>query len=137
MWRLRPERGLRRMRLRALHLAGAAIVALVLAGTVVGADSITPAKQTLNLGVGSTFTLNPTLHLDAAPPKADILLALDTTGSMGAAITDARNDANGFVSGIQASIPGARFAVADFKDYSGLASDYPWMAPSGLHHERP
>ena len=28
----------------------------------------------------------------------------------------------GFVSDIQASIPGARFAVADFKDYSGLST---------------
>ena len=99
----------------------------MLAGTVAGADYITPGSQTLDLGVGSVFALNPTLHLDAAPPKADILLALDTTGSMGAAITDARNDANAFVGGIQASIPGARFAVADFKDYSGLATDYPWM----------
>ena len=115
------------MRLRALQLMGAAGVALVLAGTVAGADSITPGNQTLDLGVGSVFALNPTLHLDAAPPKADVLLALDTTGSMGAAITDARNDANAFVSGIQASIPGARFAVADFKDYSGLSTDYPWM----------
>jgi hypothetical protein len=110
------------LRLHALQLLGAALVALVLAGTVAGADSITPAEQTLNLGVGSTFQLRPTLHLDAAPPKADILLALDTTGSMGAAITDARGDANAIVSDIQESIPGARFAVADFKDYG----EYPW-----------
>lgn len=116
------RKGFRRLRLHALQLLGAALVALVLAGTVAGADSITPAEQTLNLGVGSTFQLRPTLHLDAAPPKADILLALDTTGSMGAAITDARGDANAIVNDIQESIPGARFAVADFKDYG----EYPW-----------
>ncbi len=119
------QRGLRGIRLRALHLAGAAVVALVLAGTV-GADSITPASATLNLGVGSSGTIHNTLHLDALPPKADILLALDTTGSMGTALTEATADANGIVADIQTTIPQARFAVVDFKDYVGLTSDYPY-----------
>ena len=121
------------MRLRALQLMGAAGVALVLAGTVAGADSITPGSQTLDLGVGSVYALNPTLHLDAAPPKADILLALDTTGSMGAAITDAqeRRERDRLATS-RTTIPGARFAVADFKDYFtgtggfGISGDYPW-----------
>jgi hypothetical protein len=138
------------IRLRALHLAGAAVVALVLAGTVVGADSITPATATLNLGKGSSATLHQTLHLDAAPPKADIILAFDTTGSMSQAIVDAKADANSIVTDIQQGvtgqpgIPGARFAVVDFKDYPsvtdasgtpvngyggfpfGSSTDYPW-----------
>ena len=120
------QRGLSGIRLRALHLAGAAVIALVLAGTVVGADSITPANSTLNLGVGSSGTIHNTLHLDALPPKADILLALDTTGSMGVALGEAQDDANAVVADIQAAIPQARFAVVDFKDYIGLESDYPY-----------
>ena len=93
-------------------------------------DSITPASVDLSLGKGSSATVDSTLHLAPVPPKADILLALDTTGSMSSAITDARTDANAIVSSIQAAIPGARFAVADFKDYPfapfGNEGNYPW-----------
>jgi hypothetical protein len=125
--------------------SAAAVVALALGASGAGADGITPGSTTLNLGVGSSTTLNETLHLDALPPRADILLALDTTGSMGAAIADARTDANTIVASIQDAIPGARFAVADFKDYPdvrdtsgnpvlgyggfpfGGPGDYPWQ----------
>ena len=93
-------------------------------------DSITPATVDLSLGKGSSATVDSSLHLAPAPPRADILLALDTTGSMGAAIVDARNDANSIVSQLQDAIPGARFAVASFKDYPtspfGGPGDYPW-----------
>jgi hypothetical protein len=96
----------------------------------VGADGISPSPVSLSLGKGSSTSVDASLHLNALPPTADILLALDTTGSMGNAITDARNDANAIVGDIKAEIPNARFAVADFKDYPvspyGGTGDYPW-----------
>src|SRR5215210_1955385 len=55
--------------------------------------SLTPADVSLTLGVGASATVSDTLHLTAAPPKADIVIAVDTTASMGGAITDARADA--------------------------------------------
>ena len=113
-----------------LRLAIGAVVVLALSASGAGADSITPGTTTLSLSAGSSTTLHQTLHLDALPSKADILLALDTTGSMGAAIADAQNDANAIVADIQAQVPQARFAVVDFKDYPtspfGGPGDYPW-----------
>jgi hypothetical protein len=120
--------------------AVAFLVAVAGAGTGATAgpapDSITsPGAVALAPGASQTFS-GQTLHLAAAPPRADILLAFDTTGSMGAAITDAKNDAASMVSQIQASIPGARFAVADFKDYPfspfGGGGDYPWQVDQNL-----
>ena len=102
-------------------------------------DNITPNPASLSLAPGSSTTVHQTIQLDALPPKADILLALDATGSMGTALTEARSDANAIVSQIQAQIPQARFAVANFKDYPfspfglaaengfGLPADYPWQ----------
>ena len=121
------------MRLLQLTVAGFLAVG-ILAGASVGApDSFQTPNDVINvsLGVGSTKTVHPTLHLDALPPQADILLALDTTGSMGGAITNARTDANNIVGDIRGQIPTARFAVADFKDYYpasgfGIVGDYPW-----------
>ena len=120
-----------------LAVAAVALLALSVGGA--GADNITPNPASLSLAPGSSTTVHQTIQLDALPPKADILLALDATGSMGTALTEARSDANAIVSQIQAQIPQARFAVANFKDYPfspfglaaengfGLPADYPWQ----------
>jgi hypothetical protein len=120
-----------------LAVAAVAVLALSVGGA--GADTITPNPANLSLAPGSSTTVRQTIQFDALPPKADILLALDATGSMGTALTEARSDANAIVSQIQAQIPQARFAVANFKDYPfspfglpadngfGLPADYPWQ----------
>jgi hypothetical protein len=95
-----------------------ALVLLIAPETSVGAggDAIS-AQAPVALVAGGTTTLPETLHLDPLPPKADVVLAFDTTGSMGAAITDAKSDAANIVNGVRASIPNARVGVVDFKDY--------------------
>ena len=53
------------------------------------------------------------------PPKAaaiDIQIAVDTTGSMGPSIVQARRDAREIVQDTRRRLPGARFAIVDFKD---------------------
>ena len=47
-------------------------------------DSVTPSALNVSLQPGQSATIDKTLHLDALPGKADIVLAIDTTGSMGA-----------------------------------------------------
>jgi len=118
-----------------------ALTALVLAMLVNAlpalADSLQPATVTLTMKAGSSTTVAKTYHLDALPGAADIVLAIDTTGSMGPAIAQAKADATNIVTQVQAQIPGARFAVVDFKDYPnvgqyppftfGGAGDYPYL----------
>jgi Mg-chelatase subunit ChlD len=65
---------------------------------------------------GDSTTVNKTLHLDALPGAADIIIAIDTTGSMATAITQAKAQATQLCTDVQNAIPGARFAVMDFKD---------------------
>ncbi|HEV3478450.1 MAG TPA: PxKF domain-containing protein [Gaiellaceae bacterium] len=105
---------------------------LLVFGAVGGqaADSFSPTTVNVTLAPGASWQTSQTLHLDSLPPRADIVLAVDTTGSMGAAITDARSDATGIVNRIKSSIPGSRFAVVDFKDYPlspfGNVDDFPY-----------
>jgi hypothetical protein len=116
----------------------AASAVLLVVGTTgsQAADSLKPGSVSLTLAPGASWTVSQTLHLDATPPKADVVLAVDTTGSMGGAIADAKADAISIVNRIQSSIPGARFAVVDFKDYPfapfGGTGDYPYLLRSGL-----
>ena len=114
----------------AVRLGALAMIVLALSASGAAADGITPSATSLNLAPGSSATIHSSLHLDALPTRADVLLALDTTGSMGAAIADAQIDANAIVGDIQSQVPNAKFAVADFKDYPtspfGGSGDYPW-----------
>ena len=125
------------MVVRRFVLVALAAAALLMLGTgggtaaeVIPTDGITPDPVSVTLGKGSSTTVDSSLHLTQLPARADILLALDTTGSMQLAIDNAKADANELVNNIHAQIPGARFAVASFKDYPispfGSTGDYPW-----------
>src|SRR5213595_2250090 len=85
--------------------------------TGAGGDTLLPATKSLDVAPGYRADYESTLHLDAAPPKADVLLMFDTTSSMSEAIKDARIDAGSILSRIKSSIPNVRFGVADFRDY--------------------
>jgi hypothetical protein len=100
------------------------------AGPAFGADTLTPSTVVVTLQAGQSTTVNKTLHLDGLPPRADIIVAVDTTGSMGTPIAQAQADAVNICNQVQAAIPGARFAVVDFEDYPppgpGQVGDVPY-----------
>jgi Mg-chelatase subunit ChlD len=104
--------------LRRLLVVGAAVCVgvLVQAMPAFGADTFTPNPVTLTLQAGASMNVNKTLHLDALPGAADIIIAIDTTGSMTAAIAQAKAQATALCNNVQSTIPGARFAVIDFRD---------------------
>jgi len=103
-------------------------------------DQFNPAVVNLTLGAGESAKVAKVLHLDAQPEFADIIIAIDTTGSMGGAIAQAKTEAIQICNAVKMAIPGARFAVVDFKDYDrtlvigspsstayGGPGDYPYL----------
>jgi Mg-chelatase subunit ChlD len=80
------------------------------------ADTFTPDPVVVTLSAGESTTVNKTLHLDALPGAADIIIAIDTTGSMVGAIAQAKAQATQLCTDVQNAIPGARFAIFDFRD---------------------
>ncbi len=107
-----------RCTLRRLFVIAAVLVVGVLAQTMpaFGADTFTPNPVNVTLQAGASTTIHKTLHLDALPGAADIIIAIDTTGSMAAAIAQAKAQATQLCTDVQNQIPGARFAVFDFRD---------------------
>lgn len=59
----------------------------------------------------------------AEGPALDVVIAIDTTGSMTPSIEQAKRDARQVVADTQAAIPGSRFAVIQFRD-STDATEY-------------
>ena len=107
-----------RFTVRRLLAVTAALVVGVLAQatTAFGADTFTPNPVNVTLAPGASTTVHKTLHLDALPGAADIIIAIDTTGSMASAIAQAKAQATQLCTDVQNQIPGARFAVFDFRD---------------------
>ena len=121
---------------RALATLVVATAALFFALPALGADSLSPASVDVTLLPGQSTKIDKTLHLDALPGAADIVLAVDTTASMCGAIGQAQAEATSIVNDVQAQIPGARFAVVDFRDYPfgpfGDPGDWPYLLRAPL-----
>jgi hypothetical protein len=108
---------MRKLGIRLLAVTAALFVGSLLTSmTAFGADSFTPNPVNRTLPAGGSANVAKTLHLDALPGAADIIIAIDTTGSMGAAIAQAKAQATQLCTDVQNAIPGARFAVFDFRD---------------------
>ena len=88
----------------------------------------TPAPNTVQVSAGSAADHPIQVAVPAVPPKADILIAIDTTGSMSASIAQARADAISIVNGVHSSVGDTQFAVVQFKD-STDAIEYQVVQP--------
>jgi Bacterial Ig-like domain (group 1) len=132
---------MRRTILRRMLVVGAAVLAgmFVQALPAFGADTFTPNPVNVTLQAGASTTVHKTLHLDALPARADIVVAIDTTQSMCSAIAQAKAQATMLVNNINAAFgPGTvvRFALVDFKDYPtspfGVPGDFPYLVREPL-----
>ena len=117
--------------MRLMAVLAATMLWLVAAIPASAADTLTPSPVTVSLVAGTSTTVDKTLALDGLPARADIIVAIDTTSSMGAPIAQAQADANNICSTVKGSIPGARFAVVAFGDYpaspGGGPGDVPYL----------
>jgi len=103
--------------LRFAAVFAASVLWLVAAIPALAVDTLTPSSVTTTLAAGASTTVNKTLSLDGLPARADIIVSIDTTASMGVPIAQAQADAMNICSTVQGSIPGARFAVTALGDY--------------------
>jgi hypothetical protein len=114
---------------RVAAVLAAAALWLVAAIPALAVDTLTPSPVTTTLVAGASTTVNKTLSLDGLPARADIIVAIDTTGSMGTPIAQAQADATNICATVKASIPGARFAAVDFEDYPTMPLGGPGDTP--------
>jgi uncharacterized repeat protein (TIGR01451 family) len=101
---------------RSASIISSSILVLAALNTGLATATVDPPTATLTIPAGSSGTETKTVGVPEVPPAADIELAIDTTGSMGPSIAQAKADAIAIVTGVQAAIPDAQFAVVGFKD---------------------
>ncbi len=99
-----------------LRAAAATAAALLLATAVSAFASVAPPSASITVPAGTAGSTPATVSVPALPTKADIEIAIDTTGSMAPAIAQAQAEATGLVTAVQTAVPDSQFAVVDFKD---------------------
>ena len=104
------------------------------------ADFITPDVFSTTLTLGGSTTINKVVTIEATGTQTatlDVVFLFDTTGSMGSLLTDAKNNANAIMDGIDA-FGDVRYGVADYRDFVvagtswGSTGDYPFALKADL-----
>jgi len=102
--------------LRRLAAGAGVALALLAAAPAMAAPGVDPQVVTVSANPGTSFTISKVVHTPEIPPIPDVLLAVDTTGSMGGAITDVQTNLHQVVSSIVAAQPTARLGVVSYRD---------------------
>jgi Bacterial Ig-like domain (group 3)/Integrin beta chain VWA domain len=84
---------------------------------------VDPSSVTLTLAEGTSSHVSKVVHTPAIPPKPDVLVLADTTGSMGDTLSSLKTNLNSLVSQVQTAQPDAQFAVADYRDFDNCPAD--------------
>ena len=84
-----------------------------------GVSTLEPATVSKMLKAGHGFTESKTAHIEAAPPKGDILFMFDLTGSMGGAIENAKVNSQNVMGAVRSLISDSEFGVVSHMDYDG------------------
>jgi hypothetical protein len=111
-------------------LALAAVGALVATPTLALGAGVSPATFDAAVDPGGTVHVTKTVTTPEIPPKPDIVLVVDETGSMGPAIANVKAEMGSIVTSVQSAQPQAQFAVASYKDVTDGAGLF--QVESGL-----
>lgn len=111
--------------LRLFAAAGISAAGLSAFALPAAADSISPLTFNATIPVGGSVTINKTVTVNAGTGsgQADVLFIVDTTGSMGGAISSVQTGLSGIVSSIAGNVA---YGVAQYKDATagGDSFDY-------------
>ncbi len=108
---LRPRRWI-----AALVTATGTLVVAASAATA-GVVGVSPAEVSLAAKPGDTLAITTTVTTPEVPPRPDVVLLVDRTGSMGDAIDNVKANMAGVIAAVRESQPDARFAVAQYCDF--------------------
>ena len=78
--------------------------------------------------------LDDTLDFSTTVSQADVVFAMDTTGSMGGEITNLKTSVSSLIATIRSQIPNSAFGVVDYRDFPTSPFGSPGDFPHLLRH---
>ncbi|KAH8669018.1 hypothetical protein BX600DRAFT_435527 [Xylariales sp. PMI_506] len=91
-------------------------VAFAIFNPVIASPGVSPASVSKNVDPGSSFSIEKVVTTPEIPPDPDVVLLVDVTGSMSAAINDIKTNLINVISTVNGVQPNAQFAVVSFGD---------------------
>jgi uncharacterized repeat protein (TIGR01451 family) len=107
------------LRARFLVLVVAVVAALGVSASVALGVGVEPTSYSNTVESGTSVTITKTVHTPPIPPNPDIVFLSDTSGSMGAVLSNVQSNAASIMNTVdKAQPPGAvaEFSAADYKD---------------------
>lgn len=104
---------------RKLSILCALVLGTVLSAgswTLIFAQGLDPASVTASIRPGDSFDVLKTVVTPVIPPRPDICFLADTTGSMGGALTNVRNNATMIMNLVRSVQPDSQFCAAQYRD---------------------
>ena len=95
---------------------GASALAVAVASPAFAAPGVDPGLVDRSANPATSFIVDKIVHTPVIPPNPDVVLLVDTTGSMGGPITNIRNNLHQVITDVQAAQPTAQLAVASYRD---------------------
>ncbi|WP_200214400.1 VWA domain-containing protein [Micromonospora coerulea] len=96
----------------------AAVTAMVtaVAAPAWATPGVAPATVDRAANPGASIGIDKVVSTPPIPPKPDVVLLVDTTGSMGPAIANVRTNLQQVITNVRTAQPSAEFAVASYRD---------------------
>jgi len=93
--------------------------------------ALDPASVELTLRPGQSASIEKTVNVPEAPPKADVYLLADTTGSMGDVLSAVQADATTILATLAGQVEDIQFGAGDYKDFPNDPYAFNNAAPLG------
>src|SRR6266513_5519775 len=91
-------------------------LAFALVGSALANPGLSPASVSENADPGSSFNVDKVVTTAEIPPKPDVVLLVDVTGSMGSAIASIKTNLDSVINTVIGAQSSAQFAVTSFGD---------------------
>ncbi|WP_143193876.1 VWA domain-containing protein [Micromonospora sp. CB01531] len=105
-----------RGRARGVTVAAVAAMVTAVAAPAWAAPGVDPGTVDRSADPGATIPISKVVSTPPIPPKPDVVLLVDTTGSMGPAIANVRTNLQQVITNVRTAQPSAEFAVASYRD---------------------
>lgn len=99
-----------------MHFSTVTAVALALVRASLADPGVTPASVKRDADPGTSFNINKVVTTFEIPPKPDVVLLIDVTGSMSSTIDNIKSNLGSVISTVTGTQPAAQFAVVSFGD---------------------
>jgi len=101
-----------------MHFSITTALAFALSGSALANPGVSPASVTKTADPGSSFNVDKVVTTPEIPPKPDVVLLVDVTGSMSSAIANIKANLDNVISSVTSAQPSAQFAVVSFGDFA-------------------